>query len=100
MIHATYTHSVPGEGSTIMYARFNEDWVRQGDGDAVRPVRPGLGIIRREDAVLGARDTREEHEDVDNPALSQRMVSGKSIPGSWSGCSGSAGSSTTPIARR
>jgi predicted neuraminidase len=31
-IHATYTHSVPGEGSTIMYARFNEDWVRQGDG--------------------------------------------------------------------
>ena len=32
MIHATYTHSVPGEGSTIMYVRFNEDWVRQGDG--------------------------------------------------------------------
>ncbi len=31
MIHATYTHSVPGQGSTIMYVRFNEDWVRQGD---------------------------------------------------------------------
>jgi predicted neuraminidase len=30
-VHATYTHSVPGEGSTIMYVRFNEDWVRQGD---------------------------------------------------------------------
>ena len=28
----TYTHSVPGQGSTIMYVRFNEDWVRQGDG--------------------------------------------------------------------
>jgi predicted neuraminidase len=31
-IHATYTHNVPGEGSTIMYVWFNEDWVRQGDG--------------------------------------------------------------------
>ena len=30
-IHATYTHNLPGKGSTIMYARFNEDWIRQGD---------------------------------------------------------------------
>ena len=30
-IHATYTHNLPRKGSTIMYARFNEDWVRQGD---------------------------------------------------------------------
>jgi predicted neuraminidase len=31
VIHVTYTHNVPGQGSTIMYARFNEAWVRQGD---------------------------------------------------------------------
>jgi len=30
-IHVTYTHHVPGQGSTIMYARFNEAWIRQGD---------------------------------------------------------------------
>jgi predicted neuraminidase len=30
-LHVTYTHNLPGQGSTIMYARFNEDWIRQGD---------------------------------------------------------------------
>ena len=30
-IHVTYTHFIPGQGSTIMYARFNETWIRQGD---------------------------------------------------------------------
>ena len=30
-IHVTYTHDVRGQGSTIMYARFNEAWIRQGD---------------------------------------------------------------------
>lgn len=31
-IHVTYTHHVPGQGSTIKYARFSEAWIRQGDG--------------------------------------------------------------------
>jgi predicted neuraminidase len=31
-IDVTYTHRPEGQGSTIMYGRFNEDWVRQGDG--------------------------------------------------------------------
>jgi predicted neuraminidase len=30
-LHATYTHNLPSEGSTIKYARFGEDWIRQGD---------------------------------------------------------------------
>jgi predicted neuraminidase len=30
-IHVTYTHNVPGQGSMIMYAYFNEAWIRQGD---------------------------------------------------------------------
>jgi predicted neuraminidase len=30
-IHVTYTHHVPWQGSTIMYARFNESWIRHGD---------------------------------------------------------------------
>ncbi len=32
-IHVTYTHQLAGQGSTIMYARFNEAWIRQGDGE-------------------------------------------------------------------
>jgi predicted neuraminidase len=31
-IHVTYTHRPTGQGSTITYARFNEAWIRQGDG--------------------------------------------------------------------
>jgi predicted neuraminidase len=31
-IHVTYTHRPTGQGSTIMHARFNEAWIRQGDG--------------------------------------------------------------------
>jgi predicted neuraminidase len=31
-IHATYTQSTPSHGSTITYARFNEAWIRRGDG--------------------------------------------------------------------
>jgi predicted neuraminidase len=30
-IDVTYTHRPEGRGSTIMYARFNEEWIRQGD---------------------------------------------------------------------
>ena len=30
-IHVTFTHHVPGQGSTIMYARFNEAWISSGD---------------------------------------------------------------------
>src|SRR5262249_22010412 len=31
-IHVTYTFSTPGQGSTIMHSRFNEAWIREGDG--------------------------------------------------------------------
>lgn len=30
-IHASYTKSRPKQGSTINYARFSEDWIREGD---------------------------------------------------------------------
>jgi len=30
-IHASYTKSRPNQGSTINYARFTEDWIREGD---------------------------------------------------------------------
>jgi predicted neuraminidase len=30
-IHVSYTHNVPGKGSTIKHASFNEAWVRAGD---------------------------------------------------------------------
>jgi len=30
-IHVTYTHRPTGQGSTIMYARFNEAWIREGE---------------------------------------------------------------------
>jgi predicted neuraminidase len=30
-LHATYTSSRPGRGSTIEHARFNEDWISSGD---------------------------------------------------------------------
>lgn len=33
MIHVTFTQDLPGQGSTIMYARFNETWIRQGDAE-------------------------------------------------------------------
>ena len=32
-IHATYTESRPGRGSTITHARFNEAWIKAGDKD-------------------------------------------------------------------
>jgi predicted neuraminidase len=32
-IHVTYTHSRPGQGSTIQHARFPEDWLLAGDRD-------------------------------------------------------------------
>jgi predicted neuraminidase len=30
-IHVTYTHSIPGKGSTIKHAEFNEAWITAGD---------------------------------------------------------------------
>jgi predicted neuraminidase len=30
-LHATFTHHLPDQGSTIMHARFEEDWIRTGD---------------------------------------------------------------------
>jgi predicted neuraminidase len=31
LIHATYTWNVPGQGSTIEHARFNEEWLTAGE---------------------------------------------------------------------
>ena len=49
-IHATYTHNVPSEGSTIKYARFDEAWIGRVTTSLELPIgcRPttGNGTIR------------------------------------------------------